>query len=69
MVQNCIYMQHQYREGNGIVDTLANLGIQNKSFKKFFYLSDLPNKARGALILEKGGLPYIKSSKQMGTCD
>ena len=60
MVQIYICVHYQYREGNGIADTLANLEVQNKSFKKFFCLSDLPNKARGALILEEGGLPYIR---------
>ena len=51
---------HQYREGNGVADCLANEGVRTDARVYYLNQSELPKKARGAILLEKGGLPNLR---------
>ena len=53
-------MQHQFREGNAIADNLANVGIDTCTYITYENRADLPTVAKGALMLEKSGLPYLR---------
>lgn len=54
---------HIWREGNGIIDCLANAAIDATRNRLYRSREDLPIKAKGALRLKKLGLPYLQMSK------
>ena len=60
LVDQTLFIQHQFREANSIADSLANEGINTLTFHRYEKREDLPTKARGALLLEKAGMPYIR---------
>ncbi|MQM05964.1 hypothetical protein Taro_038782 [Colocasia esculenta] len=51
---------HTYREGNQVADSLANFACTNESCLVFSELSELPFNARGALLVDRLGLPSFR---------
>lgn len=51
---------HIYREGNQLVDTLANTAVQTRRNKEFMSLRELPRMARGYAIADAIGLPNFR---------
>ena len=53
-------IQHQYREANSVADSLANESLRRKNYQIYQSRDELPILARGALVLKKAELPYMR---------
>lgn len=58
-----LLISHICREGNTVADIMANSSITNKAFAHLEDKRILPKEARGALILNKFGLPELRKKK------
>ncbi|XP_059277733.1 uncharacterized protein LOC132031870 [Lycium ferocissimum] len=51
---------HTFREGKGIADYLANLGVHNKSLTFFNEVVSFPNQVRASLKFDQDGVPNFR---------
>ncbi|XP_071902759.1 uncharacterized protein [Coffea arabica] len=58
---------HCYREANKVADALSNVGVLHPEHQIKFYeaFSSFPTMARGALRLDRLGMPSIRKSRRM----
>nr|XP_027082212.1 uncharacterized protein LOC113704512 [Coffea arabica] len=55
-----ISISHCFREGNQVADCLSSVGCNDGSDRVYYQFADLPARARGALRLDRIGLPSIR---------
>lgn len=53
-------IMHVYREGNSVADALAKVACDPTVRRVFHNTKDLPYKARGAVLVDKLGLPSFR---------
>lgn len=53
-------VQHTYREGNQVADSLASYACSTQDNAVFTQVRDLPQLAKGAFRTDKAGLPAIR---------
>nr|XP_027098141.1 LRR receptor-like serine/threonine-protein kinase EFR isoform X2 [Coffea arabica] len=67
LLQEPIHFSHCYREANTVADALSNVGVSHPHQKVKVYdsFTMFPREARGAIRLDKLGLPSIRKIRRM----